>query len=497
MCFSRHIYYWRRQQTSRDEEAFWQAVEASYGTPLAESARRLLRLQRFFSRPYLDQWLAPSVANLPPEMVVQEAAEMLRNLDTAGYIAPSDDRALTPRTSSGKHDERWRLWSDLRDRRAEIVGLHYDEPPWTPLHVALDRERGAVVLSFDNRLSRPVVMGEIKRLWPNLIGWGWLRETHPPSERGMALVRYVCLESRLGAEWRERMEGWNSSRYVEEHPEWRYDSASGLEKAFHRYEASLAGPQVELIIAGERHKTQRSLALFYDPQVRQNMLELREMNDQAQRASTGDRVAREAEVELLRRALGDDQAAALRLSFQFNAEIDALVARAQAGDAAAGEEAYNRVYTQRGFWPAQELRERLPQSRDDQGTSTHQRNDPEEQQQSVAQHARAFKEAVADALRARVASDRDADPESPARLRCTACGTWVALSRQRARTLPELCERRRWRESGGLMSGFKKRIGNDRSLSCPVRLGESDKKVAWSSAGSTVAEKPRHRLGAP
>jgi hypothetical protein len=413
---------------SQNEEAFWQAVEASYGAPLAEPARRLLRQQRFIRKPYVEEWLAPSVSDMPPGAIASEATKLLRNVDEAGYIAPSDDRALTPRTSSGKHDERWRLWGDLRNRRAELVGLHYDEPPWTPLHVAFDRERGAVVFSFDNRLSRPVVMGEVKRLWPKLIAWGLLRETHPPSERGMALVRYVCLESRLGAEWRERMAGWNSSRYVEEHPEWRYESASGLEKAFHRYEASLAGPQVELTIAGERHKTQRSLALFYDPQVRQNVQELREMNDQAQRALAGDRVAQEAEVELLRRALGDDQAAALRASFQFNAEIEELVARAQAGDPAAGEEAYNRVYTQRGYWPAQELRKRLPQSRDDQGTSTHQRNDPEEQQQSVAQHARAFKEAVADVLRARVASDCDADPESPARLRCPGCGTWVALS---------------------------------------------------------------------
>lgn len=425
---------------SQNEEAFWQAVEVGYGTPLAEPARRLLRCQPFVSKPYLGEWLAPSGAlgKLPTEsarqLVVQGATRLLRNLDEAGYAAPSAERAITPRTSSGKRDERWRLWADLRDRRAEILGLRHDEPPWTPVHVAFDRDRGAVVFSFDNRLSRPVVMGKVKRLWPQLIEWGWLRETRPPSERAMTLVRYVCLESRLGADWRERMEDWNSSRYVEEHPEWRYDTGSGLEKAFHRAERSLAGPQIEItaydLKAGKvlTQKTARPLSVFYDPYSQEAARAISRMNTQASAALAGNAEAQREEIAAWQQT-DPELAEALLASFQFDAETEELLTGDQAGDAAAGEEAYNRVYMQRGYWPAEELRKRLPQALHDPGTGVHsKRNDPQVQRQPTGEQARAFQGAVTDALLARGSNDRNDEPVSPAKVRCTRCSAWVPLA---------------------------------------------------------------------
>jgi len=425
---------------SQPEESFWKAVEGSYGSPLAEPARCLLRQQPFVSQPYLDGWLAPSgvLATMPLEAarraVIEGATRLLRNLDQAGYAAPSDDRAITPRTSSGKRDARWRLWGDLRDRRAEIVGLHYDEPPWTPLHVAFDRERGAVVFSFDNRLSRPVVMGEIKRLWPQLIEWGWLRETHPPSERAMALVRYVCLESRLGADWRERMEGWNASRSVEEHPEWRYATGSGLEKAFHRAERSLAGPQLEItaydLKAGKvlTQKTARPLSVFYDPYSQEAARAISRINTQAPAALAGNEEAQREEIAAWQQA-DPEVAEALLASFQFDAETEELLARAQAGDATADEEAYNRVYMQRGYRPAEALRKRLSQTHHDPETGTFsERGGRQARRQAMAEQPRAFQAAVTDALHARGANDRNDDPVSPAKIRCTGCGTWVTLT---------------------------------------------------------------------
>ena len=86
------------------------------------------------------------------------------------------------------------------------------------------------------------------------------------------------------------------------------------------------------------------------------------MANEAELALAGDRAARDAEVELLRRASGEGAAEALRARFEFDTEIEELVAKAQSGDSAAGEEAYMRVLEVRGYWSAEQLRRRLPQT---------------------------------------------------------------------------------------------------------------------------------------
>ena len=159
---------------------------------------------------------------------------------------------------------------------------------------------------------------------------------------------------------------------VEEHPEWRYDTGSGLEKAFHRAERSLAGPQIEItaydLKAGKvlTQKTARPLSVFYDPYSQEAARAISRMNTQASAALAGNEEAQREEIAAWQQT-DPELAEALLASFQFDAETEELLARAQAGDAAAGEEAYNRVYMQRGYWPAEELRKRLPQTHHDPG----------------------------------------------------------------------------------------------------------------------------------
>lgn len=88
------------------------------------------------------------------------------------------------------------------------------------------------------------------------------------------------------------------------------------------------------------------------------------MNEQAERALAGDPDAQREVLADYERALGPQAVEALRAGFQFNVEIKALVARGLAGDAAAREEAIERVALVRGYLSAEELRERFGQAHD-------------------------------------------------------------------------------------------------------------------------------------
>jgi hypothetical protein len=373
------------------------------------------------------------LARVTREQYASHVADMARGLKDHG-LWPNEDvlAAEAPQQpTGGKTDARWPLWRDLRDRLAEVRGVPYDEPTWTPFRFALDRERGYVVFSFDHRLSERAVKGALKRELPRMRERGWLRETYysvGKHDRALSLVRYVCLESPASATWRDRVTGWLASSYVKEHPEWGKpyhgnQAAHRFERDFHQAEAALAGPQVELTAGPKSQKGEHALAIFYDRRTQQTELAFRGIAERAERALAGDPAARDAEIELLRRSVGDDEAETLRHVFQVDDEIEALVSEAVRGHAAAGEEAQSRVRMEPSHWREEDLRELLPQGHDrDPDTRT-----AEARQQFIAEKERATKKEVADALRAREFDNRKDDSVSPARLRCTRCGSWVAL----------------------------------------------------------------------
>jgi hypothetical protein len=374
------------------------------------------------------------LARVTREKYVSLVADMARGLKDHG-LWPNEDvlAAEAPeQPTGGKADARWPLWRDLRDRLAEVRGVPYDEPPWTPFRFALDRERGYVVFSFDHRLSERAVKGALKRELPRMRERGWLRETYysvGKHDRALTLVRYVCLESPASATWRDRVTGWLASSYVKEHPEWgkpyHGDQASRrFERDFHQAEAALAGPQVELTAGTESHKGEHALAIFYDRRTQEAELVIRGMAERAERAVAGDPAAREAEVELLRRSVGDDEAEALRHVFQVDDEIEALVSEAVGGHAAAEEEAHRRVGMEPSHWREEDLRKRLAKVRADRDPDT---RTAEAREQFIAGKKQETKKALADALRAHDFNDRKDDSVSPVRLRCTRCGRCVAL----------------------------------------------------------------------
>ena len=362
---------------------------------------------------------------------------MSRELKVCGLWPGEDVRPIEPSEvpTGGRHDARWTLWRDLRDRRAEVLAVPCDEPSWTPFRFALDRERHHIVFSFDQRLADRTVSGMLKDELPKLREQGWRRETYyspGKHDRGLALVRYVCLEASNSATWRDRVAGWLASSHVKTHPGWAkpYRGEQGarrFEEDFHEAEAALAGYQVEFTTnSGERLKTQHSLALLYDDRVREQFLQVQGMSDQAERALAGDRAAQETEVAAVRKALGDDLAERLERGFQADAEIEALVAKARAGDAAAGEEARLRVDRGDSHWTPERLGDRLGQLAQQRAIDGEPLDDFDVRERFVAERRAAFKEAIVAQLRERARGTCEAS-KSPAQLRCVSCGAWVPL----------------------------------------------------------------------
>ncbi len=412
-------------------EEIWGEVERQLAMPLPPEVRALLEKRCAW---WFRRYAAGEVSE----------AQLVGNLvdfawDLKGFrLWPGEVvRALEPEEppSGGRHQERWLLWRALRDRLAELRGVPGDEPPWTPFRFALDRERNHVVFSFDQRLGDKAVRGRLKNELPKLRALGWRRETRsvPQENRGLALVRYVCLESPVTATWRERTAGWLASRYVKEHPAWgkAYQGEQGprrFEEDFHEAEAALAGPQVEFTTAsGERMKTQHALTVLYDGRVQKRFRQVQEIDDQAERALAGDRAAQEAEVAAVRKALGNDGAERLQLAFQADAEIEALVAKAKGGVEGAAEEAQRRVDRGDSHWTPEELRRRLPQlARRERPPGEEPLDDFEVRKRFIAERKAALKEELAAALRERLTGTGEPS-ESPTQLRCVRCAAWVPL----------------------------------------------------------------------
>jgi len=78
---------------------------------------------------------------------------------------------------------------------------------------------------------------------------GWVKRSRPLGDRGIALVRFVCIESKRGATWRERLDAWNS-----EHADSTFDKVQAFQSAFRRAESQLTGSKY-------------GLAWFYDEEI--------------------------------------------------------------------------------------------------------------------------------------------------------------------------------------------------------------------------------------
>ncbi len=247
-----------------------------------------------------------------------------------GDLSPADEElSIKPGRLPGSagHDGRWPLWRALDRRRAELVGGRAD---WAAASFAHYREAHTITFAFDSRLPAKAVRATLNDQLPRLRARGWMSATRPLGPFELALVRYVCLESPLAASWRQRTRGWRRSHFVAAHPKWgkRYrgkKAARRFKRDFHGAETALAG-------------SKGALALHYKPGVRERRLELRRNQAEVGPASTVQGLSPSPESIVWRR--GDAaRAEALRARFAAGAEIEALVARAQAGDAAAADEA--------------------------------------------------------------------------------------------------------------------------------------------------------------
>jgi hypothetical protein len=338
------------------QDALWREFKRAHGVSLPQSVRAFLAAQH-----------AQALAEQQPrKQIMKEMLDTLANL-RAHSLWPVDDERPLKLPRAAKRDGRWALWRDLHERRAELLNEDADERPWTPLRIGRQREAGTITFKFDHRLAATTVRSALKDELPRLRARGWMGARRSLSGFQLALVRYVCLESPLTASWRERTKGWRHSRFVAAHAKWgkpyRGKKATRhFKRDFHKAENALAG-------------SRGALGVHYDPRVRARHLELGRSGVAAEPALTDDAASTQQRDIAWPRA-DPAKAEALRARFAAAAEIEALVARAQAGDAAAADEAVALCLPWR---PAaiDELNARLGRMRYDAADDTDQHDDVE------------------------------------------------------------------------------------------------------------------------
>lgn len=229
----------------------WEAVEEAVGQPVSDEVRVFCRLQGFD-----DIW---TVATSEPDRqrIVDKVVRTVENLAAAGFDTAHGGAGsiLDPGTDGEDTDKRWALWRDLeRVRRAELGGG--EKPDWAPFVVTrvfdissrpLYSER--IELSIDSRVPLRRIKRELDKLWKSMASAGWVKRSRPLGNRGIALVHFVCIESKRGATWRERLDAWNS-----EHADSTFNKVQAFQSAFRRAESQLTGSKY-------------GLAWFYDEEI--------------------------------------------------------------------------------------------------------------------------------------------------------------------------------------------------------------------------------------
>lgn len=219
-----------------NERDLWAAVARELGSEIDERERRLGDVQEqvdeFIEHPELQQ-------DLLGQLSKEIARAILRHRRDWG----------DPQATTG--DAYWELLRDLDRAELELDG-HPGIYAWEPFEVSLalgwstwvesaTRAQPRVSLTFDHRMSQRELMRQVRRIWPLLLKYDWIRQTRPLGDRAIALVRLVCLESADAVTWLERMRSWN-----EQHPENPYDDVRNLHRDFRRAEKQLTGDEYGL-----------------------------------------------------------------------------------------------------------------------------------------------------------------------------------------------------------------------------------------------------------
>ena len=292
----------------RDERVLWRELEDILGGPLPKSVRAFLNDQH------------PGSPAGTPVGRLRAMASTLANLASHGlWPAAEQRRGVLP--GNLRRDRRWQLWTELDRRRRELLGETHRSGR-TPLYIALSLDTGTVDYSFDRRLADETIVRVLRRELPGLRADGWLFPAKPMPDRQLALVRFVCLQSEHGQSWRRRAKGWRKA-CPDGHPAWwkPYRGKRGarrLAREFHRAEARLAGSKGALAVFYKAGKLDR------ERESRLSGL----VSGVAPGPGEGDRPLS---------TVGRGEA--LRQRFAAGVRIEELVARAQAGDKAAADEA--------------------------------------------------------------------------------------------------------------------------------------------------------------
>lgn len=247
----------------RTERGLWSRIERKIGHTVAPELREFCR-RRGAVAAVLD---ARDDADQEEEF--NDLCTVVETAVAVG-LAPASE-PLTPRIEG---DDRWALWAEL-DARYQAGAAWPASRTYVPVEInppqpfRLPPERTPMVrVRFDARLSQRALFAAVKAAWPGLSADGEVRRTRLMGDRGIALVRQVCLQDAPGTPWRRRLARWNEAQQEA----WHFKDARPFQSAFRRAEAQLTGRR-------------GGLAWYYDPLARLTPRELDE------RAQAGDKKA--------------------------------------------------------------------------------------------------------------------------------------------------------------------------------------------------------------
>ena len=216
---------------TQDDDQLWREVENRLGMRVPE-----------FLRGVCEDLEPENEFDPTPEQRPDLLADCVKRLQACFPKAAREEAAAAKVTE----DERWQLLADI----GSAFNEKYRELPVTaeyhgfvPMTVSRAVDGGSypaserIQIDFDSRMSLSSVVAAIQSEWKTRFRvQGWVRSTRQLGERGLALVRFVCLETLDTASWRERMTQWNEAR-----PEWYFKDVRAFQAAFRRAEAQLTG----------------------------------------------------------------------------------------------------------------------------------------------------------------------------------------------------------------------------------------------------------------
>jgi hypothetical protein len=221
----------RKHQITAYRE-LWALIDARIVPPTSPEEQTLIRAEGL-DRAYRDCEELEELEDA--ESYVAAIVRLIENVRRYIGYQHTATKTLGTRDDSPSDDPRWALLG-------ELYGPGWAPISYEPLLELSDSGipgRQAVLVRIDHRVSVRSVVTSLKKQWPKLTAAGIVRRTRRMGERPIALLRFVCVQSKQDQSWRERWLAWN--RKYSRKGEWKFENLRAFHTAFQTAEKRLTG----------------------------------------------------------------------------------------------------------------------------------------------------------------------------------------------------------------------------------------------------------------